>query len=45
MRLVKVVIAAQRIMAVLAFGFAHDVHHGGEDGAGPVDEFAGPRCR
>jgi hypothetical protein len=27
--------------AVLAFGFAHDVHHGGEDGAGPADELAG----
>jgi hypothetical protein len=27
--------------AVLAFGFAYDVHHGGEDGAGPVDELAG----
>jgi hypothetical protein len=24
-----------------AFGFAHDVHHRGEDGAGPVDELAG----
>jgi hypothetical protein len=40
MRLVMVLIAAQRIMAskaVLAFGFAHDVHHGGEDGAGPIN--------
>ena len=27
--------------AVLAFGLAHDVHHGGHDGAGPADELAG----
>jgi hypothetical protein len=26
--------------AVLAFGFAHGVHHGGEDDAGPDDELA-----
>jgi hypothetical protein len=26
--------------AVLALGFAHDVHHGGKDGPGPVDELA-----